>query len=98
RQYKQAMATGERETARAAVAEMEKIARDVDEEWQRLDYFRRVIDCHAGLNDAQAVKRCLRGLDKSDRHEILDAETLVRLGMNAEAIARARQDIAQELE
>jgi hypothetical protein len=44
------------------------------------------------------VKRCLRGFGKGDRHEILDAETLVGLGMKAEAIARARQDIARELE
>jgi hypothetical protein len=98
RQYKEARAAGERESARAAVAEMERIARAVEEEWERQDYLRRVIDCHAGLNDAQAVKRCLRRLDKDDRHEILDAETLASLGMKAEAIARARQDIARELD
>jgi tetratricopeptide (TPR) repeat protein len=98
RQYKQAIAIGERASAKLAVAEMEKIARKVEEEWERQDYFRRVIDCYAELKDVQAVKRCLRGLDKDDRHEVLDAVTLVSLGMKAEAIARARQDIAQELE
>jgi hypothetical protein len=97
-QYKQAVATGERESAKVAVAEMEKIAREVEDEWMRQSYIRRVIDCYAELKDAQEVKRCVRGLDKADRHEILDAETLISLGMKAEAIARARQDIAQELQ
>jgi hypothetical protein len=57
-----------------------------------------VVDCYAELKDAQAVKRCVRGLDKNDRHEILDAQTLLRLGMKVEAIARAGQDIARKLE
>jgi hypothetical protein len=98
RQYKQAIATGERESAKVAVAEMAKIAREVEEEWVRQSYLQRVIHCYAELRDAQAVKRCLRQFGKGDRHEVLDAETLVRLGMRTEAIARARQDIAQALE
>lgn len=98
REYKQALAAGERRSAKAAVAEMEDTTREVEEDWQRQDYLRRVIDCHAKLKDARAVKRCLRELDKDDRHEILDAETLSSLGMKAEASARARRDIAQELE
>jgi hypothetical protein len=98
RQYKQAIGTGERESAKVAVTEMEKIVREVEQEWLRRSYLRRVINCYVELEDAQAVKRCLRGLDKGDRRKILDAETLIRLGMKTEAIARARQDIAQELE
>ncbi|MFN0021286.1 MAG: hypothetical protein ACKVP0_23805 [Pirellulaceae bacterium] len=98
RQYKQAIAAGQRASAKLAVAEMEKIARDVEEEWVRQNHFRRVIECYAGLKHAKAVKRCLRGLDKGDRDEILDADTLIGLGMKAEAIARARQDIMKELE
>ncbi|MGI8977988.1 MAG: hypothetical protein ACR2FY_02060 [Pirellulaceae bacterium] len=98
RQYKQTFATGERARAKLAVAEMENIARDVEEEWLRQSYLQRVIECYAELKDARAVKRCVRGLDKDDRHEVLDAETLISLGMKAEAIARARQDIAKELE
>lgn len=97
RQFKQAIAAGEREAARGAVAEMEKTVRDVEKDWRRQAYFYRVIDCHANLKDPQAVKRCLRRLDKDDRDEILDAETLMSLGMTAQAIARARRDIAKEL-
>jgi hypothetical protein len=98
RRCKHAIAAGERQSAQAAVAEMARIARGVDEEWLRQSYLRRVIECYAQLKDAQAVKQCLRGFGKEDRHEVLDAETLVSLGMKAEAIARARQDIAQRLE
>jgi hypothetical protein len=47
RRYKQAMAGGGRGSAKAAVAEMAKIAREVEEEWLRQDYLRRVIDCYA---------------------------------------------------
>lgn len=98
RQYRQAVATGEREAARAAVAEMAEIARGVEKEWLRRSYLRRVINCYAELKDARAVKRCLRGLGDGDRHEVLDAVRLAALGMKAEALARARQDIARELE
>jgi hypothetical protein len=98
RQYKQGLGTGEREPAKVAVAEMERTAHEVEKEWLRQSYLRRVIHCYAELKDAQAVKRCLRGFDKVDRHKILDPATLISLGMKAEAIARARQDIAQELE
>jgi hypothetical protein len=57
-----------------------------------------VIDAYAELEDSGAVKRCMRKLNKEDRHEILDAAMLLKLGMKPEAIARARQDIARELE
>src|SRR5207248_3148336 len=97
RQYRQAIAAGEREAAQRTVAEMEKVAREVEAEWLRRSYLQRVVGCHAELKDARAVKRCVRGLDKGDRHEILDAVTLISLGMKVEAIARARQDIAREL-
>lgn len=98
RRWKQAMAAGERQSAQVAVAEMEEIAHEIEEDWTRQSYLGSVIDCYAELKDAQAVKRCVRKLDKGDRHEILDAEMLLSLGMKAEAIARARQDIAHELE
>jgi hypothetical protein len=98
RQYKQAIATGEGESAKAAVAEMATVAREVKKDWLRQSYLQRVVNCYAELKDARAVKRCLRGFGKGDRHEILDATTLVSLGMKADAIARARQDIARELE
>src|SRR5262249_25899922 len=86
RQYKQATATGERESAEAAVAEMAGITREVGEEGLRESYLRRVLNCYAELKDTQAVKRCLRGVSKGDRHELLDAEALAGLGMKAEAI------------
>lgn len=97
RLFKQALAAGERNTAKIVVAEMEKIAGEVDEEWLRRSYFQRVVACHAELKDVQAVKRCVRKLDKDERDEILDADMLVNLGMKAKAIARARQDIAKDL-
>jgi hypothetical protein len=97
RQYKLAIAAGERESAKTAVDEMANIAREVEKEWWRQSYLRRVINGYVELKDAHAVKRCLRGFSKSDRHDVLTAETLVSLGMKAEAIARARQDIAREL-
>ena len=98
RQFKQALAAGERDSARMAVAEMERIAREVDKDWLRRSYLRRVIASYAELKNAQAVTRCVGKLDKDDHHEILDAEMLVILGMTAKAIARARQDIAKELQ
>jgi tetratricopeptide (TPR) repeat protein len=97
RQYKQAMAAGERKSARTAVAEMERVAAEFEEEWSHRNHFQVVLDCYAELKDADSVKRCIRKLDKDDRHEILDADMLVSLGMRAEAIARARRDIAQNL-
>jgi len=97
RHYKLAIAAAEREAANTAVAEMLNIARRVENERLRQSYLRRVISCYVELKDAQAVKRCLRGFGKSDRHKVLTAETLVSLGMKAEAIARTRQDIAREL-
>jgi hypothetical protein len=98
RQYRLAIAACERESAKTAVAEMANIAREVEKEWLRQSYLRRVINCYVELNDVRAVKRCLRGFGEGDRHKVLNAETLASLGMKAEAIARARQDIARELE
>src|SRR5262249_41351366 len=97
RQFKLAVAAGESESAIAAVAEMETVAREVEKEWTRRLYFQTVLGCHADLKGAEAVKRCLRVFDKHDRDEILDAETLLGLGMKAEAVARARRDIQKEL-
>jgi hypothetical protein len=98
RGYTQAMAAGDRESAGAAVAEMARIARGVEEEWLRQSYLRRVVHCYADLRDTRGVRRCLRGLGEGDRHEVLDATTLLGLGMKAEAVVRARRDIARELE
>jgi hypothetical protein len=98
RRSKQAMAIGDRASAKAAVAEMEKVARQTAVQWREQAYLEGVIARHAELRDAPAVKRCLRGLSKDERHEILDPDTLLSLGMRGEAIARARQDIARELE
>lgn len=95
RQYQQAKAKGEQASAQHAVVEMEKTALEVKEDWLRQSYFQRVIDGYAELKDVQAVMRCVRKLDKDDRHEILDAEMLARLGMKTEAITRACQDIAE---
>lgn len=97
RRFKQAMGKGKREPARAAVAEMEQVARDVEQKWLRQAYLRRVIERYGELKDARAVKRCLRDMDAEDRHRILDAETLLGLGMKSAAIARARSDISSEL-
>lgn len=98
RRFQMAIAKRHKKSARAAVDEMEQVARDVDKQWRRQHYLRRVIACYGELKDAQQVKRCLRGLKAEDRHKILDARTLLELGMKAQAIARARQDIAGELE
>lgn len=97
RDYKLAIAAGKRAAVKAAVTEMADTTREIEQEWWRQSYLRRVIHCYIELKDAPAVKRCLRGFSKSDRHKVLTAETLVGLGMNAEAIVRARLDIAQEL-
>lgn len=97
RQFKQAMAAGELAAAPVAAAEMETIAHEVAEEWLRRSYLRHAIYCHAELKDAQAVKRCVRELDKEERRAVLDPGMLVSLGMKAEAVARARQDLGQEL-
>src|SRR5262249_56781 len=92
-----AVAARERDSAKAAVAEMTEIALDVEKESLRQSYLWRVIDCYAGLKDTRALKRCLREFSKHDRREVLDTSMLIRLGMKDEAIKRAGQDIAQEL-
>ncbi|MBX7106518.1 MAG: hypothetical protein K1X57_20755 [Gemmataceae bacterium] len=99
RQYKQSMATNERERARKALAEMEKIALGVGKDgWTRQSYLRRAVHAYAELKDADAVRQCVKQLNSADRQKVLDADMLLRLDMKLEAIARAQDDILKELE
>lgn len=97
RRFKLAMDAGDREPANAAVSEMATIAREVEEDWRRRTYLQRVVKCYADLGEVQAVKRCLRGLSKGERQTVLDASTLLRLGMKTEAVAQTRRDIDRVL-
>jgi len=54
RRCKLAIAAGERESASTAVAEMASIAREVEKEWLRQSYLRRVVNCYVELKDALA--------------------------------------------
>jgi hypothetical protein len=98
RQYRQALAKGDRETAKVAVAEMERILPDVQPDWLRGFYVQQVVDCFVKLNDSRAVKRCLRGLSEAERDDIFSVDKLADLGLKAEALTRARRDIAQTLQ
>ncbi len=98
RQFKQAIKTRKLKAAKLAVKEADEIAHKTVCEWTRPHYLRLVIESYAELKDAGAVKRCIRKLDKEDRDEILDAHTLINLGMKSQAIARSKNDIARRLE
>ena len=97
RQFHQAIAARNRKAAQQAATEMESAAREPEEEWERRAYLGLVIDAYSELKDAAAVRRCLRKLSKEERHEILDADTLLKLGMKSEAMVRAQQDVEREL-
>ena len=98
RQFAEALAARKRKAASLAVAEMEQVASNHDDPWWRQQWTRAVIERYATLGDSAAVKRCIRKLDPEDRKEVLDTHTLIKLGMKAEAIARAKRDIREELE
>ncbi len=98
RQFRKAMAVRKRNDARRALVDMEEAARDPEEQSSQQVYLEFVVRCYAEFKDAEAVKRCLRRLDKDDREQLLDCDNLLRLGMKREAIARAKRDIAEALE
>jgi len=98
RRCKLAKAAGDFESAKAAVAEMEKIARGAKEEWRRRFSFQWVAHCHAQLKNAEAAMNSVRGLDEKMQREVLNPQMLMELGMGADAIARAEQEIARELD
>lgn len=98
RRFKQALAARQQKKAGHAVAEMEETACRLEKQSRREQFLYYVVTSYAELKDADAVKRCLRRLDKDDRDDLLDAEMLLRLGMKREAIARAKKDIAESLE
>jgi len=98
RRCDQAIAAGDREAAKAAVAEMEKTARGAKEEWRRRLSLQRAIQYHAKLKDAKAVKASVRGLNEREQREILTAELFNDVGMKEETIARAQKEISRDLE
>lgn len=98
RRFKQAVAEKRQQQAGQAVAEMEQTARRLEKRSRREQFLYYAVISYAELQDADAVRRCVRGLDRSDREQVLDAFTLQRLGMTREAIARAKSDVARELE
>ncbi len=98
RRFKQALAKRRQKLARQAVAEMEETACQLKKRSRRESFLYFVVTSYAELKDADAVKRCIRRLDKDDRERVLDVRTLQVLGMKREAIARAKKDIADDLE
>lgn len=98
RRCKLAKAAGNLEAAKAAATEMESIARGAKEEWRRRSSLEWVAHCHAQLQDAEAAKRSVRGLDEAMQQQVLNPQMLLELGKEADAITRAEQEIARELD
>jgi hypothetical protein len=98
RRCKLAKAAGDFESARAAAAEMESIARSAKEEWRRRLSLQWVAHCHAQLKDAEAARRSVRALDEATQREVLNPQMLMELGAEADAITRAEREIARELD
>ncbi|TWU32154.1 hypothetical protein Q31b_58490 [Novipirellula aureliae] len=98
RRFKQALNARRKKQARQAVAEMEGVACKLKRRSRREQFVYFVVTSYAELQDTDAVKRCIRRLDKHDRDMVLDATTLLELGMKREAIARTKRDIAEDLE
>jgi len=92
-----ALAAGRQEAARVALAEMEAAARSLGSKTEGGCSLVDVIERYVELEDAGAVKRLLRRLDKEERESILDSERLARLGMTREAVARATRDAESAL-
>jgi ribosomal protein S20 len=98
RRCNEAIAAGEHKSAKAAVAEMEKVARGARQDWRRRFALQEVIQCHAKLKNTAAIKEAVRGLKAGERDKILNAEMFNLIGMKEEAIARAGKEISRELE
>jgi hypothetical protein len=98
RRCKLAKAAGDFESARAAVAEMEKIARGARDEWRQRFSLQWVAHCHAQLKNAEAALQSVRGLDETMQREVLNPQMLINLGMKEDGVARAEQEIARELD
>lgn len=98
RQFREAMSGRKRKAARQALAELEEAAREPKQKSLQQVYLNFVVQAYAEFKDANAVRRCLRRLDRNDRDDILDADTLLRLGMQRQAITRAKKDIAEALD
>ena len=98
RAFREALARGDRQGARAAIGTMSKIARGVRDEWFRTCYLREVIEACAALEDVAEVRRHLRLLDPDDRHEAIDPMVLLRLGMEKDALPSIRAAMRRNLE
>jgi len=99
RRFKRALATHDRETARAAVAEMVEIAFKTKPggDYRRW-WLGAVMRCLVLLGNSRVRNRCLGKFSEENRREVLDAKMLLSLGMKAEARARANRDIEEDLE
>lgn len=82
-----------------ALAEMKDAALDLmadSEFWGKLR-FQKVVRCYVRFGEPKEAQQCLETLAEEDRAEVLDRDLLARLGMKAEAVARAQEDIEEEL-
>ncbi|WP_425397552.1 hypothetical protein [Aeoliella sp.] len=98
RRFRLGLASRKRKAAADAAKEMEAAAKSTKDQWARQCFLQGVLETYAKLKDTDAVKRCIRSLDRETRDEVLDAHTLLDLGMKKEAIARAKRTIKEELE
>lgn len=97
RQLKQAVALGDSNAAKVVAAEMLEIALEVNEDVRKF-WLKRLAYCYAELSDQTELGRFLNSLGERDHDEAIDDYDLAKLGMKAEAIKRAQQDIALRLE
>jgi hypothetical protein len=56
-----------------------------------------VIESYAELGDSKAIKRTIQCLPKAERSEVLDFDTLHRIGMSAEAITEAVNEVKRRI-
>lgn len=98
RLFRQAVANGDANGARALVEAMSSHGRGERKEWRRHDYLCEVIAAWAYLDDVAEIRRHLKMIDPSDRHKAIDMSVLVRLGMLPEMLPRLRAALRENLD
>jgi hypothetical protein len=97
RQYQKAAAAGDRASARRAAVDMETAAAQVEPDYIQRSYRQRLVQHLIDAKDIEGAKRCLKEFSPADKQKIFNSETLLVMGLKAQAIERARQDIQKNL-
>lgn len=97
RQFHLAMEAGDRTAAVNQLTELERSARESKGHWRRRLDLGLVVRLYAQLNDADSLRGCIRRMTKAERDTVLDARTLIELGMTKDGIALAKKTLKAEL-